>query len=144
MKKLFAFIILSTFSFTLYSQDQAPKKIRKYKIEHFKALSINDTSDAVIDLFYSKKESAIFNQMSLLPLSIVLTVAPTPAQVIGIGSFVISGPLFISGSYKLVRYRKKKLHKVLSEYKTNRTLPKWVRNKTDKLLNEYQLQQMDY
>jgi hypothetical protein len=144
MKNLTLIIALLLLSCALYSQKIAPQKICKYKVENFKALSINDTSDAVIDLFYSKKESAIYNQMSLLPFSIVLAVAPTPAQVVGFGSFIISGPLFISGSYTLIRYRKKKLHKVLSEYKATKTLPKWVRKKTNKLLKEYSLQQIDY
>tara|TARA_B110000091_G_C13705780_1_gene428268 strand:+ start:9 stop:404 length:396 start_codon:yes stop_codon:yes gene_type:complete len=129
MRILVYTIALSLFSFTLYAQEKSPQKICKYKVENFKALSINDTSDAVIDLFFSKKESAVYNQMSLLPISIILAVVPTPAQVVGLGSFIISGPLFLNGSYTLIRYRKKKLHKILNEYKTNKTLPKWVRKK---------------
>ena len=92
----------------------------------------------------SKKESAIYDQMSVLPLSIILVVAPPPAQIIGLGSFVISGPLFISGSYKLIRYRKRKLQKTLTEYRKHQTLPTWVRKKTDKLLKEYVSQQIGY
>tara|TARA_B100000809_G_scaffold265999_1_gene326797 strand:+ start:9119 stop:9553 length:435 start_codon:yes stop_codon:yes gene_type:complete len=144
MRILVYIIALSLFSCTLYAQEKTPQKICKYKVENFRALSINDTSDAVIDLFFSKKESAVYNQMSLLPISIILAVVPTPAQVVGLGSFIISGPLFLNGSYTLIRYRKKKLHKILNEYKTNKTLPKWVRKKTNKLLKEYSLQQIDY
>lgn len=143
MKTSYIILVLMFLSYSLCAQDIS-KKVCKYKYEDFQELSINDTSDAVIDLFYSKKESALYNQMSLLPLSIILAVAPTPAQVVGLGSFILSGPLFLSGSYKLVRYRKKKLKKVLEEYKEHQTLPSSVRKKTNHLLNNYYLQQMDY
>jgi len=144
MKKLFTVIFTLFLSCTLYSQKGISKKVCKYKYEDFKELSINDTSDAVIDLFYCKKESGIYDQVPVLPLSIILVVAPPPAQIIGLGSFVISGPLFISGTYKLIRYRKRKLQKTLTEYREHQRLPTWVRKKTDKLLKEYVLQQIHY
>ena len=129
---------------TLFSQENKDVKVCKYKYKDFKALSINDTSDAVIDLFLSKKESALYNRMSLLPVSLVLVAVPTPMQFVGLGSFAISGPLFLSGGYTLIRYRKRKLNHVLIEYKNSRELPKWVRKKANNLLKEYQLQQMSY
>lgn len=144
MKPFFTILAVLTISLSSFSQESKELKVCKYKYENFKELSINDTSDAVIDLFFRKKESAIYNQMSLLPFSIILVAVPTPAQVVGLGSFVISGPLFINGTYTLVRYRKKKLKKVLIEYKEQGTLPKWVKKRTDKLLNEYKLLQIDY
>ncbi len=144
MKSFFTIIAVLALTLSVFSQENKELKICKYKHENFKEFSINDTSDAVIDLFFQKKESAIYNQMSLLPFSIILVAVPTPAQVVGLGSLAISGPLFISGTYTLVRYRKKKLKKVLIEYKEHKTLPKWVKKRTDKLLNEYKLQQIDY
>lgn len=144
MKFTLPILIIISFNANLFSQNTKELKVCKYKYEDFKQLSINDTSDAVIDLFFSKKESAVYNQMSLLPFSIILVAIPTPAQVVGLGSFAISGPLFISGSYTLIRYRKKKLKKVLIEYKEQGTLPSWVKKRTDKLLNEYNLQQINY
>lgn len=144
MKKTTNILILLLISLSVFAQKNTTKKICKYKYEDFIELSINDTSNAVIDLFYSKKENAVYNQMSLLPFSIILAAVPTPAQVVGLGSFIISGPLFISGSYTLVRYRKRKLVKTLKTYKEQGTLPVWVRKKTNKLLKEYSLQQIDY
>jgi hypothetical protein len=143
MKKSCIILVSIFLSCSLYAQNIS-KKVCKYKYEDFQKFSINDTSDAVIDLFYSKKESALYNQMSLLPLSLILFAVPSPAQVVGLGSFAISGPLFISGSYTLIRYRKRKLNNVLMEYKHSKKLPKWVRKKTNKLLKEYKLQQIDY
>jgi len=144
MTKILSISIAILLSLSLFSQETVTKKVRKYAYEDFKALSINDTSDAVIDLFLSKKENAIYNKMSLLPFSIILTVVPTPAQVVGLGSFVISGPLFLSGTHNLIRYRKRKLLQVLTEYKQHEKLPVWVRKKTNKLLKEHSLQQINY
>ena len=144
MKQFLLFTTLVLNCSAVFSQGEVAKKVCKYKYEDFKALSINDTSDAVIDLFLSKKESALYNRMSLLPVSIVLVAVPNPMQFVGLGSFAISGPLFLSGGYTLIRYRKRKLNHVLMEYKHSRELPKWVRKKANKLLKEYQLQQMSY
>ena len=144
MKNLVLLIISTLIYCSVFSQGEISKKVCKYKYEDFKALSINDTSDAVIDLFLSKKESALYNRMSLLPVSIILVAVPNPMQFVGLGSFAISGPLFLSGSYTLIRYRKRKLNHVLMEYKHSKKLPKWVRKKTNKLLKEYQLQQISY
>ncbi len=123
MTKATNILLLLLISMSAFAQKNTTKKICKYKYEDFKELSINETSDAAIDLFLSKKESAIYNQISLLPFSIILIAVPTPAQVVGLGSLAISGPLFINGSYTLARYRKRKLHNVLTEYKETKTLP---------------------
>jgi len=145
MKYFFIFLATALlFSSSLFSQENVTKKVCKYTYEDFKTLSINDTSDAVIDLFLSKKENAIYNKMSLLPFSIILVAVPTPAQVVGLGSFIISGPLFLSGTHNLIRYRKRKLLHVLMEYKHSKKLPTWVRKKTNKLLQEYSLQRINY
>lgn len=144
MKSLLIFLTIALYSTSTFSQANITKKISKYKYEDFKALSINDTSDAVIDLFFSKKEKAIYNKMSLLPFSIILVAVPSPAQVVGLGSFIISGPLFLSGAHNLIRYRKRKLHHVLIEYDRSKELPHWVRKKVNKLLEEYSLQQINY
>ena len=47
----------------------------------------------------------------------------------------VSFPFFVNGSIVLIKYRKKKLQKVLIEYQKTRTLPKWVRKKVNKSLD---------
>lgn len=145
MKKSVLIFLSLLVSFSSFSQiDEAEKiKPRKLTYNDFKKLSINDTSTAVIDLFFKKKDKAIFDQMSLLPISAILAIIP-PTQIIGIGSALISTPFFINGSFMLIKYRKKKLYKVLIEYKKTKTLPKWVRKKTNKLLDNYEILQINY
>ncbi|PJA06972.1 MAG: hypothetical protein COX70_08435 [Flavobacteriales bacterium CG_4_10_14_0_2_um_filter_32_8] len=139
---LFAFLFLNS---ALFCQTTSVEKInyRKLTYSDFTKIAVNDTSIAVIDLFFSKKENAMYNQMSLLPLSIVLFAIP-PSRLIGVGTAVISVPLFLNGSYTLVKYRKKKLYKVLVDYKKTQTLPQWVRKRANKLLVRYDDLEMDY
>ena len=145
MKKLillFAFLFLSS---ALFCQTTSVEKINYKKLTYsdFVKIASNDTSVAVIDLFFSKKENAIYNQMSLLPPSVVLFAIP-PTRWIGVGTVVITLPLFINGAYTLVKYRKKKLYKVLINYQTTKTLPKWVRKRTNKLLVRYKELEIAY
>ena len=128
-----------------FSQTENSEKIkfRKLAYQDFEKLSINDTSDAVIDLFFDKKDNAIYTQIILLPMSVVLIVIP-PTHFIGIGSLGISGPLFINGSATIIRYRKKKLYNVLLTYKETGTLPKWARKKANRRLKNYELLPINY
>ncbi len=139
---LFSFLFLTSHLFSQIA-DGEKIKYRKLTYSDFTKIAVNDTSIAVIDLFFSKKENAVYNQMSLLPLSLVLFAIP-PSRLIGVGTAVISVPLFLNGSYTLVKYRKKKLHKVLMDYQTTQTLPKWVRTRTNKLLVRYNDLEIEY
>ena len=132
-------------SLNFFSQIENGEKVKFRKLAYtdFKKISINDTSDAVIDLFFNKKDNAIYTQLVLLPVSIILTVIP-PTHFIGIGSFAISGPLFINGSATLIRYRKKKLYTVLLEYNETSKLPKWARNKANRRIKKYELLPINY
>lgn len=139
---LFSFLFLTSHLFSQIA-DGEKIKYRKLTYSDFTKIAVNDTSIAVIDLFFSKKENAVYNQMSLLPLSLVLFAIP-PSRLIGVGTAVISVPLFLNGSYTLVKYRKKKLYKVLVNYQTTQTLPKWVRKRANKLLIRYDDLELNY
>ncbi len=139
---LFSFLFLTSHLFSQIA-DGEKIKYRKLTYSDFTKIAVNDTSIAVIDLFFSKKENAVYNQMSLLPLSLVLFAIP-PSRLIGVGTAVISVPLFLNGSYTLVKYRKKKLYKVLVEYKESKTMPKWVRTRANKLLVRYNDLEIEY
>ncbi len=143
MKKIVLIFVSFLFISSSFAQIDEKVKARKLSYNDFQKLSINDTSAAIIDLFFSKKDNAVFNQMSLLPLSVVLITVP-PMHFVGVGSLAISVPLFLNGGYILVKYRKKKLYLVLTEYAATKTLPKWVRRKTNRLLNNYETLPLNY
>ena len=133
MNKFFILFFTILTSMSSFSQSLEGEKIKYRKLNYndFSALSINDTSMAVIDIFFDKKDNAALGQMSFLPITAaIFIISPT----ISIGLTAVSLPLFINGSYMLVKYRNKKLHLVLTEYKKTKTLPRWIRKKANKHL----------
>ena len=133
-----AFILVLCFSFinSFAENDSTKVKARKLSYSDFLAhYSINDTSAAVIEIFFDKKDNTAKGEMSFLPITAgVFLIFP----VIGAGLSVVSVPLFIHGSYTLVKYRKKKLVNVLTEYRETQELPKWLRRKVKKSLDAEQ------
>jgi len=130
---LFFLLVISLFCQT---DNSKKNKARKLVYSDFTEVSVNDTSKVAIDLFFLKKERAIYDQMSFFPLTVGLVAIPQ-TRLIGVGTAFISVPLFLNGCYLLIKYRKKKLYKVLINYKETQTLPKWVRKKINKLFRRY-------
>lgn len=113
--------------------DSSQVKARKLDYNDFIAkYSVNDTSSIIINIFFDKKSNSALGQMSIFPV----TAAFFPLfPVFSIGMSAVSFPFFVNGSVVLIKYRKKKLQKVLIEYKETRTLPNWVRKKVNKSLD---------
>lgn len=113
--------------------DTSEVKARKLEYADFIAnYSVNDTSATIIYLFFDKKDNSGKGQMVFLPITAgVFLIFP----VIGAGLSVVSVPLFINGSYQLIKYRKKKLLKVLEEYRDTRKMPNWLHKKVIKAMN---------
>ena len=113
--------------------DSSQVKARKLDYNDFIAkYSVNDTSSIIINIFFDKKSNSALGQMSIFPV----TAAFFPLfPVFSIGMSAVSFPFFVNGSVVLIKYRKKKLQKVLIEYKETRTLPKWIRKKVNKSLD---------
>lgn len=113
--------------------DSSQVKARNLDYNDFIAkYSVNDTSSTIINIFFDKKSNSALGQMSIFPV----TAAFFPLfPVFSIGMSAVSFPFFVNGSVVLIKYRKKKLQKVLIEYKETRTLPNWVRKKVNKSLD---------
>jgi len=135
-------LITICFLISLPSFSQEEKiKYRKLDYNDFLKYSVNDTSSVVIDVFFDKKDNTALGQMSFLPISsAVYIISPQ----LSIGLTLISFPLFVNGSYLLVKYRKKKLFMVLNEYKETGYLPNWVRKKAIKQLEAYEMIKSEY
>jgi hypothetical protein len=140
---LFLLFLTSTISICQKSNEGNIKPRKLTYNEFVSDYSINDTSAVIIDIFFDKKENAAIAQMSFLPITLGLSVIPY-TKLIGMGTTIISLPLFVNGTYMLIKFRKKKLYKVLVEYKKSKTLPKWVRKKANKLLAYYEAIQTEY
>ena len=107
----------------------------------FKAYSINDTSTIIIDIFFDKAQYSAYSQMSIMPIAMATYLISSS---IGIVLTVVSFPFFVNGTYMLIKYRKKKLYKVLIQYRETKELPKWVRRKANKQLDFYEKVKTEY
>ena len=127
------FISSLAFNSAASTNDSTDVKPRKLTYSDFLAnYSVNDTSAAVIELFFDKKDNSAKGQMSFLPIT--LAIYPL-FPLFSVGLTVVSLPLFVNGSVIMIKYRKGKLVKVLSEYRETGKLPKWVRKKVNKSLH---------
>ena len=127
------FFLLLNVGYCAASEDSTEVKARKLDYNDFIAkYSVNDTSSTVINIFFDKRNNSAIVQMSMFPI----TAALYPLfPILSVGMSAVSFPFFVNGSIVLVKYRKKKLQKVLIEYKETRTLPKWIRKKVNKSLD---------
>ena len=140
MTKISLITIFFLISLSSFSQEEKIK-YRKLDYNDFLKYSVNDTSSVVIDVFFDKKDNTALGEMSFLPITAaVYIISPQ----LSIGLTLISFPLFVNGSYLLVKYRKKKLFMVLNEYKETRYLPNWVRKKATKQLEAYEMIKSEY
>lgn len=138
MFKIALFFCCIFFSLNAFCQkDSSAIKPRKLSYNDFLVYySFNDTSAAVVELFFDKKDNNAFTEMSFLPISAAIFLLSPP---IGIALSVISFPLFVHGSILLVKYNKNKLKRMLIEYKKSGFLPKNIRKKANKIIYYYAL-----
>ncbi len=141
MTKIALIAICFLLSLSSFSQETEKIKYRKLDYNDFLKHSVNDTSAVIIDIFFDKKDNTALGQMSFLPITVGIYVISPP---ISAGLTLISFPLFVNGSYLMVKYRKKKLYMVLEDYKVTGHLPKWIRKKAIKQLEAYELIKSEY
>lgn len=118
------------------AEDSTVVKVRNLEYSDFIAnYSINDTSNTVIDIFFDKRNNTAKGQLSFFPI----TAAIFPlVPVISVGLSIVTFPMFINGTVVWIKYRKKKLQKVLINYKETHELPNWIRKKVNKSLEKGQ------
>ncbi len=137
MKLFLCVFCLMYCSISFGQKDNDTTKPRKMSMYDFQLLISDDTGSVVIDLFFKKRDQAVFNNMSLLPISVGLCIAPQ-TRFFGFGTAIITIPLFLNGTYMLTKYSKKKLYNVLTEYMETGHLPPWLRKKANKTLKKYE------
>lgn len=130
MKKLIIILIVFACS-NSFGAKKHSKKESKLKHSYEECVDLygeNDTSRAIIELFFDKRELNAGGKMSFLPLSLGVTLIVPP---IGIGLMGISSPLFISGIITRKRYSHKNLMAVLKQYKETGEMPKRIAKKVN-------------
>jgi len=137
---LIVFVGSKNFAATKHSKKESSIK-HSYE-EYINLYGGNDTSRAIIELFFDKREFSAGGKMSFLPLSLGVALIAPP---IGIGLMGLSSPLFVSGIVTRKRYSHKNLLTVLEQYKKAGKLPKRI-NKQIKLIlfAEYEESKCDF
>ena len=142
MNRLITLLICLFISICIFGQEKI--KYRKLEYVDFKnEFGINDTAMAVMDIYFEKKESAAYGEMSFLPITAGLTLIPQ-TRIIGLATSAIALPIFLHGTYTLVKFSKRNLYKKLSDYKTSNQLPKWIQKKVGKQLVLYKEMEREY
>jgi len=138
MKKLIIILIVFAFSNSFGAKKHSKKESNlKHSYEEYVDLyGRNDTSRAIIELFFDKREFSAAGKMSFLPLTLGLTLIVPP---IGIGLTGITSPLFISGIITRKRYNHKNLMAVLEQYNKNGEIPKRIKKRLKFILIAAQL-----
>ncbi len=112
------------------------KKEHKLNYDEFvNKYGADDTSLAVIEIFFDKRDNAAKGQMSFLPLSTVVAVIIPP---IGVGLMAVSTPIFINGLIVNQKYNRRKLKNILDEYQSTNELPVKLQNKVNDFIEDEQ------
>ncbi len=138
MKKLYLVtVILLSSSFCFSNSNSRVKNNKRLTYEEYiTKYGTDDTSLAIIDFYFGKRETAGKGKMSILPVTAVLAVAYPP---LGVPMVLIASPIFISGFITCNKYSNKKLTKVLISYNETRKIPKGLRRKVTKMINMQQM-----
>ena len=137
MNKLLNIIIALIICGTVSAGNNDEIKKEEYKLnyeEFINEYGADDTSYAIIELFFEKRQESAAGQMSFLPISAALTPA---VPVLGAGAMVVSTPFFINGIIVQSKYSKKKLIAVLNEYKETGHIDRKYQKKINRILDEY-------
>jgi len=122
MKNLIIILIVFVCSNSFWAKKHAKKESNlKHSYEEYVRLyGDTDTSRAIIELFFDKRQLSASGKMSFLGLSLGVALIVPP---IGIGLVGVSSPLFISGIVTRKRYNHKNLRAVLEQFNKNGELP---------------------
>jgi hypothetical protein len=116
MKYTLLFSIIIFLSVNCIAKKHKTKKNKHPKLsyhEYIDQYGNNDTSIAMINLFFHKRNETAIGKMSFLPVAASITVILPP---IGLGLSALSSPLFISGLITRSRYSHKNLLIALKNY----------------------------
>ena len=122
IKNLFLIVVVILLSNNCFAKNNKVKKENEVKLsyeEYINQYGVDDTSIAIINIFFDKRENSGVGQMSILPISTAIAVAVPP---IGVTLMALSTPLFINGMLVHKKYSHKNLIKTLEDYQNKNIL----------------------
>lgn len=131
---LIPIILIMTNSVSAEKNRSEKKQARLDYEECIQLYGVDDTSIAIINIYFDKRYSAGVGQMSLLPVTAALTFFTPP---IGVVLMVVSSPMYVNGAIKFNKYSQKNMIKTLNNYRDNQILSEKIRDKVlDFIMNE--------
>lgn len=134
MKKLISllsFVIIVNTCFAKKLTDKIKKEEKVSYNDYMLKYGENDTTAAIISVFYDKRENSGAGQMSFLPITGSLCIVSPP---IGISLSIITAPIFLNGFITYKRHNNKNLEIVLNNYLANGYLSKRLKRRVLKQL----------
>jgi len=134
MKKIIILLLITTCFTPLFAFEKEDNSVQKnfsydeLIITH----ANNDTCKALIEIFFEKRRNTAIAKMSFLPISAATTAIVPP---VGLALMAASTPFFLSGLITNSRYSRKKLNRVLNNYKNFSSLSKRHKKLVVKLFN---------
>lgn len=129
MKNLLLIPIILIMTNSISAEKNHSEKQQQARFDYEECIQlygVDDTSIAIINIYFDKRYSAGVGQMSLLPVTAALTVFTPP---IGVVLMAASSPLYINGMVKFNKYSQKNMIKTLNNYHNNNILAENIRNK---------------
>ncbi len=121
MKNLLLISIIVLSSGYCFSQHEKENK-KDYQLNYEEFIThygVDDTSIAIIDIFFDKRQNCAGGKMSFLSLSAGIALLNAP---IGIGLMAVSTPLYVSGTITRIKYNRKHLLETLINYQNESVL----------------------
>lgn len=121
MKNLLLISIIVLSSGNCFSQHEKENK-KDYQLnyeEYITHYGVDDTSIAIIDIFFDKRQNCAGGKMSFLSLSAGIALLNAP---IGLGLMAVSTPLYVSGAITRIKYNRKHLLAALVNYQGENVL----------------------
>ena len=123
---LIPIILIMTNSISAEKIHSEKKQARLDYEECIQLYGIDDTSIAIINIYFDKRYSVGVGQLSFLPATAAITFFIPP---IGIVLMAASSPLYINGMIKYKKYSQKNMIKTLKNYRDNQILSDKIRDK---------------
>lgn len=123
---LIPIILIMTNSVSAEKTRSEKKQARLDYEECIQLYGVDDTSIAIINIYFDKRYSAGVGQLSFLPTTAAITFFNPP---IGIVLMAASSPLYINGIIKYKKYSQKNMIKTLNNYRDNQILSDKIRDK---------------
>lgn len=136
MKTLILISIFLSVGSSTFAKEKNKEQNQKGNLNYEESIAkygVDDTSIAIINVYFDKRHNAGTGQMSFLPVTLALTAVAPP---IGIGLTIVSSPMFVNGLIVRSRYSQKNMIKALNNYNSEKILTDKVRRKVTSYIIE--------